>query len=156
MYAYLITFCRSWYITGEILIIPLKSLTAHFMTKYSILSSFPPYFLRNVDIFLTHRGKIKAHWCSLVLCFLLENIEGSALFCFLKETWWMICHRISDSTGSQCNSKNPLMNTFGYFGRWISESSACRGAAVSLLQWAAKPLPSEEEFWTAAEVSIQS
>lgn len=76
LYAYIITFCRFWYVTGEILISPLKYLTAHFMTKYSILSSFPPYFLRNVNIFLTHRGKRLGHLCSLVLCFLLENLEG--------------------------------------------------------------------------------
>lgn len=67
LYANTITFCRFWHITGEILNLLLTYLTAHFMTKYLILLSFPPYFLRNVNIFFSHRGKRKAHLCSLVL-----------------------------------------------------------------------------------------
>lgn len=52
LYAYIITFCRFWHTTGEILNLPLKYLTAHFMINYFILSNFPPYFLRNVSISL--------------------------------------------------------------------------------------------------------
>lgn len=80
LYANIITFCRFWYITGEILNIPLAYLTAHFMTKYLILSSFPPCFRRNVNIFFSHRGKRKSHFVFLgALCFLLENLEREVL-----------------------------------------------------------------------------
>lgn len=79
LYAYIITFCRFWHITGEILNILLKYLTAHFMIKYLILSNFPPYFLRSVSISLgsfqrprekkgEKKGKEKhicVPWCSL-------------------------------------------------------------------------------------------
>lgn len=72
LYADIITFWRFWHITGEILNIPRKYLTAHFMIKYSILSSFPPYFQRNVNIspvfFSVTEGKEKhicIPWCSL-------------------------------------------------------------------------------------------
>lgn len=80
LYAYIITFCRFWHTTREILNLPLKYLTAHFMINYFILSNFPPYFLRNVSIspgsFQSQREKKSTFVFLGTLCFLLENLEG--------------------------------------------------------------------------------
>lgn len=65
-----------------------------------------------MNIYLFFQSQREKHVCVLVsFCFLLENLEVSEVpfrthrTHFLKQTWWMICHRICDMTGSQLNSR---------------------------------------------------
>lgn len=88
----------------------------------------------------------KAHLCSFSFCFLLDNLEGKCSVRSPKQTWWMICHRIHDTTGSQLNSKKSVKNTFVHSGRWICESWGCRGTAGSVLRERQNPFPLRESL----------